>query len=220
MLYGEYVVTDCGIREGNGQKVYFCKLLGFNDHKINFSLIIKGCVGEKEYLAQYESVAPHIHVGNLLYCEFAWRWHSHYLNLCLSGILHAKARGIGAGDTSAMDYINRGRGYWVTAETVGSWVHFPELINCGGDAFVHTNFEKAIPQFSSFDASSVRGELVWKPKSKKTSRYGKNKTIFQQVHFIIFQGITRHHHRFPEAVILILYQFFRLTTQFFLFNIQ
>lgn len=178
MLYEDYMVTDCGIRDGNNQKVYFCELVGHNNHKINFSLIIQGCVGEKEYNAQYEAVAPHIHVGDLLHCEFAWQWHGFYLNLCLSGLLKARARRIGSYDLGdgvfPHDYLNPNRGYWVTTETYGQWIRFPGLISCGGDSCVHTNFQGSdYPQYSSYRMDSAKGELVWKPKSAGQESVGR-----------------------------------------------
>ena len=169
MLYEDYLVTDCGMREGNNQKVYFCELVGHNDHKISFSLVIRGCVGEKEYNAQYEAVAPHIHVGDLLHCEFAYRWHSYNLNLCLSGFIQTKVHRVGSyslGDTvPPEEYFKSNRGYWVTTEVYGQWVRFPGLISFGGDSCIHTNFEGNYPQLSFYQMDSAKGHLVWKPKT-------------------------------------------------------
>lgn len=186
MLYEDYMVTDCGIRDGNNQKVYFCELVGHNSHKISFSLIIKGCVGEKEYNARYEAVAPHIRVSDLLHCEFAWQWHGFYLNLCLAGLLKARARRVGSsglGDrVSPEDYLNPNRGYWVTTETYGEWIRFPGLISCGGDSCVHTNFQEgAYPQYSSYHTDSAKGKLVWKPKPASQGSVGRIRKVMERL---------------------------------------
>jgi hypothetical protein len=163
MLYEDYIVSDCGIRESGNQRVYFCDLLDSNKHQISFALIIQGCVGEKQYSAQYEAIAPHIRVGGLLHCELAWQWHDDHLNLCISGILPVQIMRIGEKDISVENDLNR---RWAIG--IGEWLRFPGLIHCENDAFVHTNFMNGYPRLSSFTKDSAKGELVWKPKSEPT----------------------------------------------------
>ena len=150
MLYEDYMVTACGIKEGINQKVYFCEMVGINDHKINFNLIIQGCVGEKEYTAKYNAVAPHIHVGDLFRCEFAWQWHNSYLNLCLSGLLPVTVHGVysdGLGkEIATKDYFNPNRGYMATTRVTGEWISFPGLISCGGDSSRNRKDREARPR--------------------------------------------------------------------------
>ena len=177
MLYEDYMVTDCGLNENSGQTIYFCDLLGLREHKINFNLIIKGCVGEKDYRAKYDAVAPHIQVGNLLHCEFVWQWHDCYLNLCISGFLCLKPYGAGKGEISSRDFLNPNRGYWVHTETVGEWITFPGNIHCGGEAFIRTDFEGPYPRLSAFNSDLSKGELVWRPKQES----GRVRRTFERI---------------------------------------
>lgn len=178
MLYEEYLVTACGIKEGREWRDYFCELVSRNGHKINFSLIIQGCVGEKEYGAQYEAISPHIHVGDLLQCEFAWQWQYSFFQLCLSGFLPLKVRRINSQDpeevVSPQDHFNSNRGYWTIAVPSGQWIRFLGLITCGGDSCMRANFEGARPELISdpLNPANATGELVWKPKLVKRKNAG------------------------------------------------
>ncbi|MBI2108688.1 MAG: hypothetical protein HYT93_00705 [Parcubacteria group bacterium] len=177
MLYEDYMVVACGMRESKERSTYFCELVGNSgfggrNHKINFSLIIKGCVGEKEYRAKYDAVMPHIKVGDLLHCEFVWQWHGDFLNLCLSGFIQVKPCRLGSiQNVSAEDFLNPDRGYWVRTKVVGKWVHFPGVIHCGGNAFIPLNLRSGYPQLvDSGYSESAQGALVWKPKPKRLVR--------------------------------------------------
>lgn len=182
MLYEDYLVTDCGIMpadEKSNQEVYFCKMVGRDNHKIGFSLIIKGCVGEAEYRTKYDAVAPNIKVGDLLHCEFAFQWHHSELQLCISGILKSKAvklvSGIPIAEISGADYLNPNRGYWTVAMSVGDWMRFPGLISCDGEAFVHTDFDRTYPQFRDYLDYGKSGALVWQKRSASCSLLEKMK---------------------------------------------
>lgn len=144
MLYGEYRVISCGLTNEQAsvsRLMYKCILIGFESsntgHMTGFSLIIMGCVGEDAHLKQYEIIPPHIEIGDIFNCEFAWRMQSNGLVLCISGLRKQKENSFS-----------------------GEWLRFPGLITCDGEALLKLYFP--YPNHAlSYLKTPKSGYLTW-----------------------------------------------------------
>lgn len=175
MLYEAYMVTGCGTRTEGPQEIYFCNLLGPNDHAIHFNLVIRNCVGESSHRAIYNIIAPHIHICDLFNLEFAWQWSGNLLVLCIASLQLMEAVRLDNRERiSTIDYLNPKRGYVAVAVPVkdSKTLHFPGLIYCRGDVFIHIDqnkFPETMP-FSSVYPYAAPGRLVWKPAQGRIRR--------------------------------------------------
>lgn len=144
-IYREFAVVKAEIETRNERTYFHCQLMGWRGHKIGFSFIIYGCVGQNFYQSQYEAIKQFCTVGALLNCSIVYRLRSNAFVMCIDRIMRLKPAQMDGTQIDVDTYLNSDRGFWVQAIPMSKWVNIPGVIELGGESCIPIVEEEMLP---------------------------------------------------------------------------
>lgn len=122
MIYQDFVVLSVEhkshpISQGLSQDHVIYSLESRSGEKVGFDLTIGGCVGEKKYQKQYETVRDHLLPGTRISCRIVYTDRSEYFAMCMSSFAVLQASP-----------------YPASINVHGEWIDLPGVIEFYGEA--------------------------------------------------------------------------------------